>query len=73
MENTNDKTSSDKENRKANADKHADDYPVREGESNSINEDSDKRSYPYNNEDDKQFKSQSEFIDTNSNTKEEKS
>jgi len=71
MNNANDKSSSEKENSKVQADKQSEDYPVREGENNSIyKEKNDKAAYPYNNEDDKQFDNQSEFIDPNSNTKE---
>jgi hypothetical protein len=74
MENANNKTSPEKENRKVQADKQSKDYPVREGEDNSIyKEKNDKGDYPYNNADDKQFDNQAEFIDPNSNTKEEKS
>lgn len=71
MENANDKTSPEKENRKVQAGKQPEDHPVREDENNSIyKEKNDKEAYPYKSESDKQFKNQPEFIDSNNNTKE---
>ena len=70
MDNSNEKTSSEKENKKVRTDKQFDDNPVREGEDYSINEqDSDKLSYPYDQPHEKQFNNQPEFIDRNSDTK----
>jgi hypothetical protein len=60
----------EKENRKVQTEKQSQDKPVREGKPNSIHdEDADAANYPHKNEADKQFDTQSEFIDPNSNSK----
>ena len=70
MKNTNEKTSSEKENRKVNASKQPQSNEVREDQNNSINEEgNDKSAYPYKNKADKQYKIEPEFIDRNSNSK----
>ena len=63
MENNNDKTSSEKENKKVQTDKQFKDNEVHEGKAdNSIHdEDNNKTAYPY--------KSQPEFIDRDSDSK----
>ena len=64
------KNQSENKNRKVPAGKQSDDKPVREDKPNSIhNEDADAATYPHKNEADKQFDTQSEFIDRNSNSK----
>jgi len=64
------KTSPEKENKKVNANKGAEDYKVREDENNSIfKQANDKEKYPYTSEADKQYKTQPEFIDRDSDSK----
>jgi hypothetical protein len=66
MKNKNDKPSSEKENKKV-----VTDNEVREGKAdNSINdEDNNKSAYPYKSDEDKQYKTQPEFIDRDSDSK----
>ncbi len=64
------KTSSEKENSKVRAGKQFKDNEVREGQPNSINnEDINKSAYPYKSKEDKQYKTQPEFIDRNNDSK----
>ena len=64
------KTSPEKENKKVNVNKGAEDYKVREDENNSIfKQANDKEKYPYISEADKQYKTQPEFIDRDSDSK----
>ena len=63
-------TSSEKENKKVDADKAEKDNKVQEGKSNSIlKEDGDKNKYPYKLEQDKQNKTQEEYLDRNNDSK----
>lgn len=63
--------SSEKENKKVQTDKQFKDNEVREGKDDSINNnaETDTSAYPYKSNEDKQFKSQPEYIDRNSETK----
>jgi len=63
--------SAKKETRKVQPGKQSEDKPVQEGEPNSIHQaDNDEEAvYPHKNESDKQFDTQSEFIDRDSNSK----
>jgi len=63
----------EKENKKVQPAKHSEDNPVREGKPNSIHDadNDDPAVYPHKNESDKQFDTQSEFIDPNSNSKDQ--
>jgi hypothetical protein len=69
--NNNNNASSKKENRKVVTDKQFKDNKVREGKAdNSINDEAnDKSAYPYKSAEDKQFKTQPEFIDRNNDSK----
>ncbi len=62
-------SSSKKENKKVRTDKQFKDNPVREGENNSINDEGNQSAYPHKSTEDKQFKTQPEFIDRNSESK----
>ena len=61
--------SSEKENKKVQTDKQFDDNEVREGKANNsiASEENDKSAYPYKKDD--QYKTQEEFIDRNSESK----
>lgn len=62
--------SSEKENKKVQTDKQFKDNEVHEGKADSINnEDNDKSAYPYKSDHDEQYKTQPEYIDRNSETK----
>ena len=64
------KNQSENENRKVQLGTKSHDNPVREDKPHSIhNEDADAANYPHKNKADKQFDTQSEFIDRNSNSK----
>ena len=65
------KNSSEKENKKVQTDKQFDDNEVREGKANNSihDEDNDKSAYPYKSDEDEQYKTQPEFIDRNSESK----
>jgi len=64
------KNQSKNENKKMQAEKQSQDKPVREDKPNSIHsEDDDAANYPHKNEAEKQFDTESEFIDSNSNSK----
>ncbi|MEP6683331.1 MAG: hypothetical protein ABJA35_08725 [Parafilimonas sp.] len=71
MKNNNDKASSEKENKKVVTDKQFKDNEVREGKpDNSINDEAnDKSAYPYKSDEDNQYKTQPEFIDRDSDSK----
>jgi hypothetical protein len=70
MKKPSEKTSPEKENKKVNANKSAKDYKVREDENNSIYEEAnDKKAYPYKSNEDKQYKTQPEFIDRDNDSK----
>ena len=70
MKNSKEKTSSEKENRKVNANKQPESNKIREDENNSINKErGDKPVYPHETDADKQYKIQAEFIDRNSESK----
>jgi hypothetical protein len=70
MKKLSEKTSPEKENKKVNANKGAKDYKVREGENNSIyEEENNKKEYPYKSKEDNQYKTQPEFIDRDSDSK----
>ncbi|MBV9962605.1 MAG: hypothetical protein JO072_10195 [Parafilimonas sp.] len=70
MNEPNEKSSSEKENKKVRTDQQSNDNPVREGEDYSINQqNSDKSVFPYEQTQDKQFDNQPEFIDRNSDSK----
>lgn len=63
-------TSAKKENKKVQTDKQFEDNEVREGGNNSIyNEPNDKSAYPYKSDEDKQHKTQPEYIDRNNDSK----
>jgi len=69
----NDSTSSKKENRKVDADKHTEEHEIREDKNNSIyKQDNDKSAYPYKNDADEQHKTQPEYIDRNSESKDKR-
>lgn len=63
--------SSEKENKKVQTDNQFKDNKVREGEAdNSIfSEENNKSAYPYKHDEDKQLKTQEEYIDRNGETK----
>ena len=63
--------SSEKENKKVQADKQFKDNEVREGKANNSisSEENNKSAYPYKSDEDIQFKTQPEFIDRNPETK----
>jgi hypothetical protein len=70
MKKTSNNPSSKKENKKVQTDKQFKDNEVREGQADSINnEDINKSAYPYKGKEDKQYKTQPEFIDRNSESK----
>jgi hypothetical protein len=59
-----------KENKKVHPEKYDKQKEVREDENNSIYEEAnDKSAYPYKHPEDKQYKSQPEFIDRNNDSK----
>lgn len=63
-------TSSEKEQKKVNADKAQHNNEVREGQNYTINDiGNNKDDYPHKNQKDKQLKSQEEYIDRNGETK----
>lgn len=70
MEKPSEKKSSEKENKKVQTDNQFKDDEVREGTADSINnEDNDKSAYPHKSKEDKQYKTQPEFIDRNNDSK----
>jgi len=70
MKQPNKDQSSKKENKKVQTNKQFDDNEIMEGTDISINDEGyDKSTYPHKSETDKQFKTQSEFIDRNNDSK----